>query len=326
MRILHFYSSKVFAGLERHVEELSFQQSHNNEVAVVGPSNLKDKFRSNYIVLNTNQWRHSPFIKWDVKKILESFNPDIVHTHAFKMTSIVAGVNKNFKHVSTIHGSKKNIHPFFQSDFIFGVSEKSLGNLSLRNSQVLENWVDENRFKNFKKSEGEYALYLGRFEAVKNLQRLIKSWQNVKEKLLLVGDGKQKKEIISFVRFNGLENIVSIDESSDNVSKILEKAKVLIISSDREGSPKVVYEALYCGVPVLSTDCGNLKDLLPSSCVSKIDDSDFKKLLSRWSKDFSLLKNEQRDVFTKIKNENTLKVKAQEVLEIYKSLLSKASK
>ena len=326
MKILHFYSSKVFAGLERHVEELSFQQSQNNEVAVVGPSNLKDKFRSNYIVLNTNQWRHSPFIKWDVKKILESFNPDIVHTHAFKMTSIVAGVNKNFKHVSTIHGSKKNIHPFLQSDFIFGVSEKSLGNLSLRNSQVLENWVDENRFKNFKKSEGEYALYLGRFEAVKNLQRLIKSWQNIKEKLLLVGDGKQKKEIISFVRFNGLENIVSIDESSDNVSKILEKAKVLIISSDREGSPKVVYEALYCGVPVLSTDCGNLKDLLPSSCVSKIDDSDFKKLLSRWSKDFSLLKNEQRDVFTKIKNENTLKVKAQEVLEIYKSLLSKASK
>ena len=326
MRILHFYSSKVFAGLERHVEELSFQQSQNNEVAVVGPSNLKDKFRSNYIVLNTNQWRHSPFIKWDVKKILESFNPDIVHTHAFKMTSIVAGVNKNFKHVSTIHGSKKNIHPFLQSDFIFGVSEKSLGNHSLPNSQVLENWVDENRFKNFKKSEGEYALYLGRFEAVKNLQRLIKSWQNIKEKLLLVGDGKQKKEIISFVRFNGLENIVSIDESSDNVSKILEKAKVLIISSDREGSPKVVYEALYCGVPVLSTDCGNLKDLLPSSCVSKIDDSDFKKLLSRWSKDFSLLKNEQRDVFTKIKNENTLKVKAQEVLEIYKSLLSKASK
>lgn len=326
MRILHFYSSKVFAGLERHVEELSFQQSHNNEVAVVGPSSIKDKFRSNYIVLNTNQWRHSPFIKWDVKKVLESFNPDIVHTHAFKMTSIVAGVNKNFKHVSTIHGSKKNIHPFLQSDFIFGVSEKSLGNLSLRNSQVLENWVDENRFKNFKKSEGEYALYLGRFEAVKNLQRLIKSWQNIKEKLLLVGDGKQKKEIISFVRFNGLENIVSIDESSDNVSKILEKAKVLIISSDREGSPKVVYEALYCGVPVLSTDCGNLKDLLPSSCVSKIDDSDFKKLLSRWSKDFSLLENEQRDVFTKIKNENTLKVKAQEVLEIYKSLLSKASK
>ena len=326
MKILHFYSSKVFAGLERHVEELSFQQSHNNEVAVVGPSNLKDKFRSNYIVLNTNQWRYSPFIKWDVKKILESFNPDIVHTHAFKMTSFVAGVNKNFKHVSTIHGSKKNIHPFLQSDFIFGVSEKSLGNLSLRNSQVLENWVDENRFKNFKKSEGEYALYLGRFEAVKNLQRLIKSWQNIKEKLLLVGDGKQKKEIISFVRFNGLENIVSIYESSDNVSKILEKAKVLIISSDREGSPKVVYEALYCGVPVLSTDCGNLKDLLPSSCVSKIDDSDFKKLLSRWSKDFSLLKNEQRDVFTKIKNENTLKVKAQEVLEIYKSLLSKASK
>ena len=64
MRILHFYSSKVFAGLERHVEELSFQQSHNNEVAVVGPSNLKDKFRSNYIVLkNLNMFPQYMVVK-----------------------------------------------------------------------------------------------------------------------------------------------------------------------------------------------------------------------------------------------------------------------
>ena len=30
MKVLHIFSSKAFAGLERHVEELSFEQSKNN--------------------------------------------------------------------------------------------------------------------------------------------------------------------------------------------------------------------------------------------------------------------------------------------------------
>ena len=37
MKVLHIFSSKAFEGLERHVEELSFEQSKNNNVLVVGP-------------------------------------------------------------------------------------------------------------------------------------------------------------------------------------------------------------------------------------------------------------------------------------------------
>ena len=48
MKVLHIFSSKAFAGLERHVEELSFEQSKNNNVLVVGPKKFKNKFRANY--------------------------------------------------------------------------------------------------------------------------------------------------------------------------------------------------------------------------------------------------------------------------------------
>ena len=42
MKILHIFSSKVFAGLERHVEELAYEQSKENSVLVVGPFKLKN--------------------------------------------------------------------------------------------------------------------------------------------------------------------------------------------------------------------------------------------------------------------------------------------
>ena len=45
MRILHLFSSKVFAGLERHLEELSYEQHHLHKIYVVGPESLKENFR-----------------------------------------------------------------------------------------------------------------------------------------------------------------------------------------------------------------------------------------------------------------------------------------
>ena len=53
MKILHLFSSKVFAGLERHVEELSYEQSKSHQVVVIGPERFKDKFRANYTTINT---------------------------------------------------------------------------------------------------------------------------------------------------------------------------------------------------------------------------------------------------------------------------------
>ena len=41
MKILHLFSSKVFAGLERHVEELSYEQSKSHQVVVIGPEDSK---------------------------------------------------------------------------------------------------------------------------------------------------------------------------------------------------------------------------------------------------------------------------------------------
>ena len=84
MNVLHIFSSKAFAGLERHVEELSFEQSKNNNVLVVGPKKFKNKFRANYHSLDNLGYRFSPFKSSKLEEIFLNYMPDVVNTHGTK--------------------------------------------------------------------------------------------------------------------------------------------------------------------------------------------------------------------------------------------------
>jgi predicted SpoU family rRNA methylase len=62
-----------------------------------------------------------------LKKLLNKINPDIVHTHGSKTSSIISSINTNrFKHVATVHGIKKNKKVYEKADFIIGVSQKTI--------------------------------------------------------------------------------------------------------------------------------------------------------------------------------------------------------
>lgn len=326
MKILHLFSSKVFAGLERHLEELSHEQSKNHEVVVVGPESLKENFRCEYKVLDTNQWRHSPILLNQTKTIINSIAPNVLHTHASKMTSIVNKFKDLNLHVSTIHGTKKDISPFEKTDFIFGASKKSLEKISSSNSMVLENWVDESRFSSYSKSESEYFLYLGRFEPVKNPKRLINAWKGIDEKLIMVGEGALKSEMQNLIEDLNLSDQISLEPETNDVAALFSKAKALVIPSDREGSPKVLFESLFCNVPVLSTRCGIMSDILPPTSLAEIDDENFKNLLSQWVDNIDELKTMQEVCFKKAKQENLLSIQAEKVNKVYQDLFSRVSK
>ena len=326
MKILHLFSSKVFAGLERHLEELAYEQSKSHEVIVVGPESLKENFRCEYKVLDTNQWRHSPILYSQTKTIINSIAPDILHTHASKMTSIVNKFNHLDLHVSTIHGTKKNISPFQKTDFIFGASQKSLEGISSSNSMVLENWVDESRFNNYSRSEGEYFLYLGRFEPVKNPKRLINAWKGIDQKLIMVGEGALKSEMQNLIEDLNLSDQISLEPETNDVAALFSKAKALVIPSDREGSPKVLFESLFCNVPVLSTKCGIMSNFLPTSSLAEVNDESFKDLLWQWVDNVNELEILQEDCFKKVKEENLLSIQAKKVIRIYQDLFSRVSR
>ena len=71
---------------------------------------------------------------------------------------------------------------------------------------------------------------------------------------------------------NALTDRVRLMGEEDDVKNIYTNTSGVLISSDREGSPKVLFEALFCNIPVISTSVGIMPDLLPSDCLSESND------------------------------------------------------
>ena len=192
--------------------------------------------------------------------------------------------------------------------------------------EVLENWVDESRFYNFEKGSPQRYIYVGRLEPVKNPLRLLKAWKNINHKLDIYGDGSLKSKIIDFIKQNTLTDRVRLMGEEDDVKNIYANTSGVLISSDREGSPKVLFEALFCNIPVISTSVGIMPDLLPSACLSESNDESFKELLEFTIPKIDEIHESCTTLFNEAKTKYTLKNQNERVEEIYRTLLSNASR
>lgn len=73
--------------------------------------------------------------------------------------------------------------------------------------------------------------------------------------LEIYGDGKDAAAVQQMVAVRGLENAVSLKGKTENVFGALRQARAFVITSDYEGIPNALIEALSFGVPAVATDC-----------------------------------------------------------------------
>ena len=321
MRVVHLVLSNAFAGIEQHVDELLSNKLNDKPILICNDSiaDCFDKSISIYKIKNIG--RRSLYGKYKLKKLLNKINPDIVHTHGSKTSSIISSINNNrFKHVATVHGIKKNKKVYEKADFIIGVSQKTIDGLK-NNVAVVTNWWNPSLNK-FDHKKNEYALAIGRLEKVKGFDLLINSWANINTKLVIIGSGKEKNTLINMINTKGLNEKVSI---IDNVQKnelinYYRNAKLLIISSRDEGGPRVALEALYLEIPVLSTDVGHMSKLLPKEMLANTNDLiSLQTLLEMYVDKIDTIN--QGAVFEFITNEFSIDEKISEIKDIYESLL-----
>lgn len=97
---------------------------------------------------------------------------------------------------------------------------------------------------------------------------LIKAFEKVHEKfpeerLVICGRTQTEMGIEELIKNLKLEDSVILLGQRDNVPEILSKAKLFVLSSDYEGMPNALMEAMAVGVPAVSTDCpcGGPKEL-----------------------------------------------------------------
>ena len=60
MRICHFLSSKSFAGIEQYVDEISQQQSKDNEVIIICGRKILSKFNKKNVLWKFQERKYTP--------------------------------------------------------------------------------------------------------------------------------------------------------------------------------------------------------------------------------------------------------------------------
>lgn len=108
---------------------------------------------------------------------------------------------------------------------------------------------------------------VGRFVYQKNHHRLVEVARILKDRgnrfvIKLLGTGPLESQINAEVRQQGLEDCIEFLGFHDNPFPIVAAASVFCMTSDIEGYPMVITEALTLGVPVVATPVTGVKEIL----------------------------------------------------------------
>lgn len=110
---------------------------------------------------------------------------------------------------------------------------------------------------------------VGRLNIQKNHPLLIRAFADVVKdfpdyKLVIYGEGSTEIDLRALIQELGLQDCVSLPGSICDVFERIYAASVFVLSSDFEGMPNALMEALALGVPSISTNCpcGGPKELI----------------------------------------------------------------
>lgn len=71
----------------------------------------------------------------------------------------------------------------------------------------------------------------------------------------IYGDGPLREELQKKITNDNLNGIVTLQGRTNNAQKVLNAADVFIMTSNYEGMPNALLEAMAVGLPCISTDC-----------------------------------------------------------------------
>lgn len=210
------------------------------------------------------------------KKIIKSYKPDIVVSFLnnasfysilstmFTKTKVV--VCERCDPYSENRLSLRFMRKFFkyadggvfQTD---GAKEYYKG--KIKNIEVIPNIVDNNysnvKIDKFEDRKNEIDIFSRIEIRQKRHDVLIKAFNEIHKKhpeivLNIYGDGPDEEKIKSMVKDFNLSSCVYFKGSTNDTISILKNAKLTILSSDYEGIPNGVIDALAIGIPVVATD------------------------------------------------------------------------
>ena len=130
-----------------------------------------------------------------------------------------------------------------------------------KKSVVLPNPIDP-QFLDRKVCEEREDLIVaaGRLDENKNHVMLIHAFAKIAEeypkvKLVIYGEGVLRETLTALAKEKGLSGRIALPGNVSDIADHLGRARIFALTSNTEGMPNALMEAMALGIPVISTDC-----------------------------------------------------------------------
>ena len=242
----------------------------------------------------------------------KGYDVEIAFIEGYATRIISASTNKHSRKIAWVHIDLLNNHwtdiayksrseeseAYTKFDDVVCVSENVLNSMSsinpsLHNLKVIYNPVDDVSIREKAKGtvvdsmfiEGRIKLVsVGRLVPQKGYDRLLPILKCLHDEgypfvMNILGEGPDRSELERFISSNEMESYVSLMGFTSNPYSYVKASDLFVCSSRSEGYSTAVTEALILGLPVITTLCSGMKELLGDGEYGVIVDNDDASLL-----------------------------------------------
>jgi len=226
----------------------------------------------------------------EMRRILKEIQPDLLAVHSSKagLLGRLAGWSLGIPTIFTAHGWAFTEGVPHKKRIFYSLLEKIAGivsagiitvsnydcQLAIQNKiispekiKVIHNGVlDITKLKQVSQNKKQIQLIMiARFAEPKNHQVLVEVLSRLDTQdwnIRFVGEGPLKKEIELEVKEKNLSNKVIFLGNRDDIPEMLACSQIFILTSDWEGLPLSIIEAMRSGLPVIASNVGGVEELV----------------------------------------------------------------
>ena len=302
MKILHLLAPADVGGLETVVATLAEGQAHRGAKVLVAM--LAEDGRRLLAWRASLEERNVPVRTLLVGnrrylserrifgQLLDSWGPDIVHTHGYRPDVVDAGVarGRGIPTVTTVHGftggrMKNRFYEwlqrraFRQFDAVVAVSKRLARDLTeagvspARVRTVQNAWAPSAGFLDRDAARARLGLdaerlaigWIGRLTPEKDPELMLRAFAILEKGetvLAMLGQGRMLDEVHRLSETLGVKDRVVLPGLIPQAARLLRAFDVLALTSRTEGTPMVLLEAMAAGTPIVSRAVGGVPEML----------------------------------------------------------------
>ncbi|MFT4019917.1 MAG: glycosyltransferase [Acinetobacter sp.] len=301
MKVLLLSTGLGLGGAEKIVTSLAdqlFVTGHEVKIAyLTGEIELRPQHTEiELISLQLDSLRKLVKSIFMLKKLIQKFQPDVVHAHMFHAILLARLARKYIgfpRLICTAHSKAVGgkVRQFLYritdaaSDINSNVSEEATQHFIQQhafradNAYTVSNGIDTEKFQFSKQARlrlrQQFSLSdttpvliaVGRLMEAKDYPNLIQAFAKVhttvsQAQLFIVGEGNLRPQLQQLVQSLRLQQQIHFLGVRHDIADLLSMADLFVLSSAWEGFGLVVAEAMSCQRIVIATDCGGVKEVL----------------------------------------------------------------